>query len=262
MDFQNLLVEVKDRILYVRINRPKSLNALNRQTFAELEEVFTSHTESRDIVGAIITGEGEKSFVAGADIAEFADFRPEEGTKLSANGQRIMNIIESWNKPVIAVINGFALGGGCELAMCCHVRIAEEPARFGQPEVNLGIIPGYAGTQRLAELVGKGKAMELLITGDMIGAEEAHRIGLVNHVTPVGEGIAKAEEILAKVGKKGPIAVAGCITLVNMKYRTGDKPGSGYTAESEMFGEMMNTADFKEGTQAFLEKRKAEFKGE
>jgi enoyl-CoA hydratase len=256
-----LLTEERDGVLLLTINRPQSLNALNRELLGLIDQAVQDASARTDIAGIILTGSGEKAFAAGADIAEFAHFSPEEGKRLSEEGHRILNRIEAGPKPVIAAVNGFALGGGCELAMACHIRIAAENARFGQPEVNLGTLPGYGGTQRLAELVGKGRALELLLTGNMIDAAEAHRIGLVNKVVPQAELLAAAEAMLRTIATKGPLAVARCIDLINAKYRSKPEVGAGYAMESEAFGEMMATSDFREGTQAFLEKRKASFTG-
>ncbi len=262
METSILIAEEREGIVWLTINRPQSLNALNRELLALLEQAVIRVSERRDIAGIILTGSGEKAFAAGADISEFADFSPEQGAQLSAEGHRILNRIEAGPKPVIAAVNGFALGGGCELAMACHIRIASENAKFGQPEVNLGTVPGYGGTQRLAELVGKGRAMELLLTGNMVDATEAYRIGLVNQVVPQSELHSTAEKILRTIASKGPLAVARCIDLVNAKYRTEKTIGAGYALESSYFGELTGTADFREGTAAFLEKRKARFTGE
>ncbi len=261
MDAPLLLTEERAGLLLLTINRPQSLNALNRELLSLIDQAVSAVSARADIAGIILTGSGEKAFAAGADISEFAHFTPEQGTRLSVQGHQILNRIEAGPKPVIAAVNGFALGGGCELAMACHLRIASENARFGQPEVNLGTIPGYGGTQRLAELVGKGRALELLLTGNMIDATEAYRIGLVNRVVPQAELIAAAEAMLRTIASKGPLAVARCIDLVNAKYRSEPAVGAGYTMESEAFGEMMASADFREGTQAFMEKRKAVFTG-
>lgn len=261
MQLENLLTEIKDNILYVTINRPKNLNALNIKTIVELDEVFEEYMYHDDVKGVILTGSGEKSFVAGADISEFADFTPEQGKTMSENGHDTFDKIENYNKPVIAAINGYALGGGCELAMACHLRVASENAIFGQPEVNLGIIPGYGGTQRLTELIGKGKAMELLMTGDSINAAMAKELGLVNYVVPQNELLAKCEEILKKIFTKGPVAVNKVIQCVNAHFRSGGYVGDAYQTEVTQFGQCMETEDFIEGTSAFMEKRKAEFKG-
>jgi enoyl-CoA hydratase len=206
----------------------------------------------------ILTGSGQKAFAAGADIAEFANFNVEEGTRMSAEGHAVLNAIENCPKPVIAAVNGFALGGGNELAMACHIRIAGENAKFGQPEVNLGITPGYAGTQRLAQLIGKGRALEVLMTADIIDAKRAYEMGLVNHVVPVDQVIAKSEEVLSKIKNKSPLAIASVIRCVNAFY---EKKLDGNNVEINEFGNFFGSEDFKEGTQAFMEKRKADFKG-
>ncbi|MFI5171296.1 MAG: enoyl-CoA hydratase/isomerase family protein [Chitinophagales bacterium] len=261
MQLENLITEVKDNILYITINRPKNLNALNIKTIVELDEVFEEYMYNDEVKGVIITGAGEKSFVAGADISEFADFTPEQGKTMSENGHDTFDKIESYNKPVVAGVNGYALGGGCELAMACHLRVASENAIFGQPEVNLGIIPGYGGTQRLVELIGKGKALELLMTGDTINAAMAKELGLVNHVVPQAELISRCEEIIKKIITKGPVAVSKVVQLVNAHYRGGGYVGDSYQMEITQFGQCMETEDFIEGTSAFLEKRKPEFLG-
>ena len=219
---------------------------------------MTNFAVTDEVKGVIITGSGEKAFAAGADIKEFAHFNVEEGKELSADGQRIFKIIETFNKPVIAAVNGFALGGGLELAMACHIRLASDNARFGQPEVSLGVTPGYAGTQRLTQLVGKGKSLELLMTGAMIKADEALNLGLVNYVVTQDELIIKAEELLKSVMKQSPVAVAGVIKCVDAYYTDGI---DGFNTEVEEFGKCFGTEDFKEGTDAFMNKRKADFPG-
>lgn len=261
MQLENLLTEIKDNILYITINRPKNLNALNIQTIVELDEVFEEYMYNDEVKGVIITGAGEKAFVAGADISEFADFSPEQGKTMSENGHDTFDKIENYPKPVIAAVNGYALGGGCELSMACHLRVASENAIFGQPEVNLGLIPGYGGTQRLIELIGKGKAIELLMTGDSINAALAKDLGLVNYVVPQADLISKCEEILKKIFTKGPIAVTKIIQCVNAHFRSGSYVGEGYHTERVQFSQCLETEDFVEGTSAFLEKRKAEFRG-
>ncbi len=261
MTYQNLLISESNGILTVTFNREKALNALNKQTMDELWHFFTEDAPARvaELKGIILTGAGEKAFVAGADIKEFLSLEDEHGgQKMAQRGHDIFNAIERFPKPVIAAVNGFALGGGCELAMACHMRIASENAKFGQPEVNLGIIPGYGGTQRLIQYIGKGKAIELLMTGDMIGAEEAHRLGLANHVVPADELLAKATKILEKIAGKAPIAITKVIEAVNKYFEPGQ---DGFRFEVEQFGKTTLTEDFKEGAAAFIERRKAAFTG-
>lgn len=260
MEYQNLIVTEADNIVTVTINREKALNALNVQTFTDLHHFFSVDGPARKgLRGVIVTGAGDRAFVAGADIKEFLDFGADGAAKVAKRGQDVFFLIERFHVPVIAAVNGFALGGGCELAMACHMRVAGEKAKFGQPEVNLGIIPGYGGTQRLIQLIGKGKAMELLTTGDMLRADEAHRLGLANHVVPPGEEVAKALEILGKIKQKAPIAVANVINCVNKYFEPGN---DGFDYEVDYFGKTSNTADFVEGATAFIEKRAADFKGE
>lgn len=257
MDYQVLSVNVQNNIAIVTINREKNLNALNRQTMTELGDFFSrAALNISDLKGVILTGAGEKAFVAGADITEFQGISPEEGAALAKRGQDIFFLIERFQKPVVAAVNGFALGGGCELAMACHLRIAGEKARFGQPEVNLGLIPGYGGTQRLVQYIGKTKALELMMTADMIGAAEAHQLGLVNYVVPAGEEIAKATELIEKIAIKAPIAIAKVIEAVNAYFENGV---NGFDAEVNLFGQCCSTEDFQEGAAAFVEKRKANF---
>lgn len=258
MKLENLLTELKNGILHVTINRPNQLNALNKGVFSDLETILEYAKENNDVKSIIITGSGEKAFAAGADIKEFANFNIEEGKKLAANGQRIFKIIETFKKPVIAAVNGFALGGGLELAMACHIRLASDNARFGQPEVSLGVTPGYAGTQRLTQLIGKGKAMELLMTGGMIKAQEALNLGLVNYVYTQNELLPKTEELMQKIMAQSSVAVAGVINCIDAFYTDGI---NGFETEINEFGKCFGTDDFKEGTTAFLEKRKAEFPG-
>ena len=259
MDYKNLNVKTSNGIIILTINREKALNALNNQTMEELKDFFSKVAPRRKKAkGIIITGAGEKSFVAGADIKEFLGMDESAAMAMSKRGQDVFFMIERFPKPVIAAVNGFALGGGCELAMACHMRIASEKARFGQPEVNLGIIPGYGGTQRLVQHVGKGKAIELMMTGDMIGAAEAKELGLVNHVVPHGEEVTKAKEILKKIATKAPIAITKVIDCVNAYYNGAI---DGYTVEVEEFGVSANTEDFKEGANAFVERRPAKFQG-
>ena len=260
MTYQNLDVKTSKGILILTINREKSLNALNGQTIEELHHFFSVTAPRRKkSKGIIITGAGEKAFVAGADIKEFLKLDVEAGAEMAQKGQDVFFLIERFPKPVIAAVNGFALGGGCELAMACHMRIAGAKARFGQPEVNLGIIPGYGGTQRLIQHIGKGKAIELLMTGDMIGAEDAYRLGLANHVVEAGQEVAKAKEIIEKIATKAPIAIAKVVECVNT-YFNGVIDGFAY--EVEEFGATTGTEDFKEGASAFIERRAANFKGQ
>jgi len=258
MIYNTIATELSNGILTLTLNRPQQLNALNREVFQNLDSILDEAVENSDVKAIIITGSGEKAFAAGADIKEFAHFGKEEGKALAANGQRIFKKVETLSKPVLAAVNGFALGGGLELAMACHLRIASDNSRFGQPEVSLGVTPGYGGTQRLTQLIGKGKAMELLMTGDMIKADEALRLGLVNYVVPQPELRAKAEELLGKIMKQSPVAVAGVITCVDALYTDGT---DGFETEVEEFGKCFGTEDFKEGTTAFQEKRKPNFTG-
>lgn len=256
--YQTLLTEVKNQIFYISINRESKLNALNIQTLSEIKTAVLSTYDDHSVSAIIITGRGKKAFAAGADIEEFAKFNVEEGTRMSADGHAVLRAIENCPKPVIAAINGFALGGGNELAMSCHIRVASENAKFGQPEVNLGIIPGYAGTQRLAQLVGKGKALELLMTADIIDAQTALNFGLINYVVPQENLIAKCEEIIEKIKSKSPLAISSIIRCVNAHY---EKKIDGNNAEINEFGNFFGSEDFVEGTTAFLERRKANFKG-
>ena len=219
MDYQNLSIETKDRKAIVTVNRPKAMNALNAQTMKEIDSFFDNEARDPDIWGIVITGAGDKAFIAGADIKEFMELDREKGQAMATRGQEIFSKIEHMNKPVIAAVNGFALGGGCELAMACHLRVASEKARFGQPEVNLGTIPGYGGTQRLTQYIGKGKAFELLMTGDMITANEAYDLGLVNHVAPPDSLLDYTHQLLDKILSKGPLAIAKVIESVNAYFR-------------------------------------------
>lgn len=258
MEFQHILTEVKNHIFYLTINRPQKLNALNRSVLEEISAAIQTATKNADVRAILITGAGEKAFVAGADISEFQNYNVEEGRELARNGQEsVFNAIENCAKPVLAAINGFALGGGLELAMACHMRIASNNAKLGLPEVTLGLIPGYGGTQRLAQLIGKGKAMEMIFTADMLTAEEAEKVGLVNHVTEPSQLIAKAEEILAKVILRAPLALTSAIKAINASNQV-----NGFEVEISEFAHCFGTNDFKEGVSAFLEKRKAEFKGD
>jgi enoyl-CoA hydratase len=258
MTYENILTSIENGIFTITINKPKKLNALSRGVFDDLDEAVKEVYSNDEITGVIITGSGDKAFVAGADISEFGGLTKEEGKRLSSRGQDVFNAIENAPKPFIAAVNGFALGGGCELAMACHMRVASESARFGQPEVNLGLIPGYGGTQRLIQLIGKGKALELLMTADMIKADEALRLGLANHVVPADELLNKSTEILLKVSNKAPLAIAKVIECGNAFFTDGV---NGLQMEIDKFGECCETEDFVEGASAFVEKRKAEFKG-
>ncbi|WP_259065655.1 enoyl-CoA hydratase/isomerase family protein [Mucilaginibacter sp. X4EP1] len=260
MSFQNLLIEHKERIQYIIINRESKLNALNKATIAELHTAFNEAFNNPAVGGIILTGAGPKAFVAGADIAEFTELNGESGRELARLGQStVFDFIENGSKPVIAAINGFALGGGLELAMACHIRVAAETAKMGLPEVTLGLLPGYGGTQRLTQLVGKGKALEMIMTADMITAAEAYQYGLVNYAVSPADLLSKAEEILNKILLRAPLAIAAAITAVN----AGTKDGvNGFETEIEEFGKCFKTKDLQEGIAAFLQKRKPEFKGE
>ncbi len=259
MAYTTITTALQDGIFTITVNRPDKLNALNKDVIAELGQAITEVYGTDEIKSVLITGSGEKAFVAGADISEFTALDAQGGAALARRGQAdVFDKIESCPKPVVAAVNGFALGGGCELAMACHFRTASEAAKFGQPEVNLGLIPGYGGTQRLTQLIGKGKAMELMLTGDMIGADEAKALGLVNHVFPAGELIESTRKILAKIGTKAPFAVGQVIACVNDAARGAD---NGFEGEIKRFGKCFATADMREGTTAFLEKRKAVFTG-
>jgi enoyl-CoA hydratase len=259
MAFENILTEKEGGVAVITINRPTKLNALNRATIVELNEAFKAFDIDREVRTIIVTGTGEKAFVAGADIAEFADFNVEEGQKLAALGQELLfDLVQNLSTPVIAAVNGFALGGGLELAMAAHFRIASDNAKMGLPEVSLGVIPGYGGTQRLPQLVGKGRAMEMIMTAGMIGAEEAKTYGLVNHVVPQAELLDFCKGIAAKIMKNSPVAISKAIKAINANYEDGV---NGYNVEVTEFGNAFGTEDFKEGTTAFLEKRKAEFPG-
>lgn len=254
--YDTIATKFEKGILIITINRPDKLNALNKKVLEELNAVMQEVYDDENIKAAIVTGEGKKAFVAGADIAEFIELTDDRGAELAKRGQDIFFKIENCPKPVIAAVNGFALGGGCELAMACHFRLASDNAKFGQPEVNLGIIPGYGGTQRLPMLVGKGKAMELIMTGNMIDANEAKVLGLVNHVTSPESLLEKTKEILAVILTKSPVAVSKVIDAVNACY---DNNKNGFEEEVKLFGEVFTSDDKKEGTQAFVEKRKPVF---
>lgn len=258
MAYQNLISEVKENILYVIINREKALNALNKDTLTELADVIAFASKTDEVRGVILTGAGEKAFVAGADIKEFSEYTGIQGEELAKKGhENVFNAIENSPKLFIAAINGFALGGGLELAMACHIRIASDHAKLGLPEVTLGLIPGYGGTQRLTQLVGKGKAIEMITTANMLTAAEAEKIGLVNYAVPQADLIRKAEEILNVVKQRAPLAVASAIKSVIASLNE----DNGYETEIKEFAKCFETTDFKEGVTAFMEKRKAIFKG-
>ena len=259
MNFENILVEQANELATVIINRPKKLNALNKATIEELHNAFKALENDSAVKTIIITGSGEKAFVAGADISEFAHFSIEEGGMLAKKGQEILfDFVENLSTPVIAAVNGFALGGGLELAMACHFRVASDNAKMGLPEVSLGVIPGYGGTQRLPQLVGKGKAMELIMTAGMISADEAKDAGLVNHVTSQEELLPLAEKIASKIIRNSSVAISAAIKAVNDNFKDGV---NGFETEITEFGNCFGTDDFKEGTTAFLEKRKPDFPG-
>ena len=256
---ENLIITTENGIGQITINRPSKLNALNVATIKELHDAFENLDENPEIKVIIITGEGEKAFVAGADISEFAHFSIEEGAQLAAQGQELLfDFVENLKTPVIAAVNGFALGGGLELAMACHFRIASDNAKMGLPEVSLGVIPGYGGTQRLPQLVGKGRAMEMIMTAGMIDAETAKNYGLVNHVVPQADLLEFAKGIASKIMRNSPVAISKAIKSINANYKDGV---NGFDTEIRNFGKCFGTEDFKEGTTAFLEKRKAAFKG-
>lgn len=254
---ETLLTSLTGGILTVTINRPEKLNALNSMVLSELDKVMDDVYLNKDVHGMILTGAGPKSFVAGADITEFMQLSNEEGAKLAKRGQDIFFKIENCPKPVIAAVNGFALGGGCELAMSCHMRLASDNAKFGQPEVNLGIIPGYGGTQRLAHLIGKGRAMELILSGNMIDAATAQQYGLVNHLTAPDQLMPESEKLLQTILSKSPMAVGKAISAVNACF---SNEVNGFDEEVRLFGECVGTEEMKEGVTAFLEKRKARFR--
>ncbi|MBX2844837.1 MAG: enoyl-CoA hydratase/isomerase family protein [Saprospiraceae bacterium] len=255
---EQIIWENRDGVLVVTLNRASKLNALNRSLVSELGEVVHKLNFEADCRGLIITGAGEKAFAAGADISEFANYSGDEAALMARRGHEVFNEIENSAKPVIAAINGFALGGGLELAMACHLRICSANAKFGQPEASLGLIPGYGGTQRLVQLIGKGKAMEILLTGDMLSAPDAHRLGLVNQVVEQETLMDTAFEMMNKILSKGPVAIAKTIEAVNAYF---DTKANGFEEEIKGFAHCFDTNDFKEGTNAFLEKRKPEFKG-
>lgn len=252
-----IATSLSNSILTITINRPEKLNALNKTVLSELESIILDCYSNNEVHGLIITGSGNKAFIAGADISEFKELSKEEGITLAQKGQHLFKLIEDLPKPVIAAVNGFALGGGCELAMCCHIRLASTNAKFGQPEVNLGIIPGYGGTQRLTQLVGKGKSLELILSGNIIDANEALKIGLVNHVFEPDILIQQSENLLQTILTKSPQAIAKSILAINNFYQ---KEIDGFEKEVELFGECFGTSEMLEGVTAFLEKRKPDFR--
>ena len=258
MAFQNITSEVKNGIGYITINRPSQMNALTIDTIREAGEALASHIDNAEVYGILLSGSGDKAFIAGADIKEFSSFSVAEAKEMSASGHAVFRSFETSPKPTLAAINGFALGGGLELAMSCHMRIASENAKFGQPEVNLGLIPGYGGTQRLIRLIGRGRAMQLLMTGDMIKAEAALSYGLVNQVCGLDELIPTAEKILGKITSKSPLTIKQIVDLSEAYF---DPQRDGLKEEIQEFANCFGTEDFKEGVDAFISKRKAEFKG-
>ena len=258
MSYNTIIVKEENAIATITINRPKKLNALNRETIKELHKALKSLKAKNNIRVVLLTGSGEKAFVAGADIAEFANFSKDQGAKLAKEGQkRLFNYIDNFSKPVIAMVNGFALGGGLELAMACHFRVASENAKMGLPEVSLGVIPGYGGTQRLPQLIGKGRAMQLIMTAEMITAEKALTYGLVNHVVAQKELLSYCQNLANTISKNSPTAISYAIKAINAGFKNSDA----FNAEIKAFGNCFGTADFKEGTTAFLNKRKANFSG-
>jgi enoyl-CoA hydratase len=260
MTYQNILVTTEEQTAVITINRPEKLNALNKETILELHNAFHALDNDHNVRVIILTGSGSKAFVAGADISEFAHFSVEEGAQLAAQGQELLfDFVENLKTPVIAAVNGFALGGGLELAMASHFRVASDNAKMGLPEVSLGVIPGYGGTQRLPQLIGKGRAMELIMTASMISADEAKACGLVNHVTTSEELMSTCHSLAKKIQRNSPVAISKAIKAINANFKDGE---DGYRTEIKAFGFCFGTADFKEGTSAFLEKRKADFKGE
>jgi enoyl-CoA hydratase len=256
--FENLIYAIENNICTITLNRPDKLNALNRKTIEEISAAVKQAVADPDVKGIVITGAGPKAFVAGADISEFIGLSASDGQAMAQAGQDVFRSIEKCVKPVIAAVNGFALGGGCELAMACHLRVASDNARFGQPEVNLGLIPGYGGTQRLIQYIGKTKAVELLMTADMIAAPEALSLGLVNYVTTPDQLLPKCMELMEKIKSKSPLAITGIIRAVDAYFTDGV---DGFKAEVNEFGKCFASEDVKEGTAAFLEKRKANFTG-
>ena len=259
LKLENVLYEKRDGIAYVTLNRPRVLNALNKATWQDLRAAFEDARDDATVRGIILTGAGDKAFIAGADISELATVSAVQAEESSRNGQEVLNLVENLGKPVIAAVNGFALGGGCETAMACTIRVASENAKFGQPEVALGLIPGGGGTQRLPRLVGKGRAMQLILSGEIISAQEAYRIGLVNEVVPAAELITRAEAILKKIFSNAPLAVKFSLEAVNKGMETSQSEG--LSLEASFFGLCAGTEDKKEGTQAFLQKRAPQFQG-
>jgi len=259
LTLENVLYEKKDSIAYVTLNRPKVLNALNKKTWADLRTAFEAARDDASVRGVILTGAGDKAFIAGADISELANVSAVEAEESSTFGQEVLNLVENLGKPVIAAINGFALGGGCETAMACTIRVASEHAKFGQPEVKLGLIPGGGGTQRMPRLVGKGRALQIILSGEIINAQEAYRIGLVNEVVPAVDVITRAEAILKQIFSNAPIAVKYSLEAVNKGLET--SVAEGLSLEASLFGLCAGTEDKREGTQAFLQKRAPQFQG-
>jgi len=259
LTLENLLYEKKGAIAYVTLNRPKVLNALNQRTWEDLRAAFEDARDDAQVRGVILTGAGDKAFIAGADISELSHVTAIEAEKSSTYGQEVLNLVENLGKPVIAAVNGFALGGGCETAMACTIRVASEHAKFGQPEVTLGLIPGGGGTQRLPRLIGKGRALQIILSGEMISAQEAFRIGLVNEVVPAAELTTRAEAILKRIFSNAPVAVKYSLEAVNKGMETSQ--AEGLSLEASLFGLCAGTEDKKEGTQAFLQKRPPQFQG-
>jgi len=260
LTLENVLYEKRGATAYVTVNRPKVLNALNHRTWADLRTAFEDARDDAAVRGVIVTGAGDKAFIAGADISELASLTAVEAEDSTRDGQAVLDLIENLGKPVIAAVNGFALGGGCETAMACTIRIASENAKFGQPEVRLGIIPGAGGTQRLPRLIGKGRALKLILSGEIINAEEAHRIGLVNEVVPSPDLIKRAEAILAQINSNAPLAVKFSLEAVNQGLETSQSEG--LLLEASLFAICAASEDKKEGTSAFLEKRAPQFHGQ
>ena len=258
-DFEYIRVDHRDSVAIVTINRPDKLNALNAATIAEVRQAFEALRRDTGVRGVILTGAGEKAFIAGADIAELSQMTPLSGIEVSRNGQDTLRSIETMPKPVVAAVNGFALGGGLEFALACHIRIASDNAKLGLPEVKLGIIPGYGGTIRLPRVVGRGRALEIMLTGEMVDAQEAYRIGLVNRVVPQSELLLTAEQMLRKIAANGPVAVALAIEAVDNGYHAATEDAQ--RSEATMFGLLASTSDMREGMSAFLEKRAAKFTG-